>query len=92
MASFIYCLSNPTKNKKYSNLPLKEAFRKLTDGADCPISNCYKPEEFESLVKLHGFDGAYGRFNFNNRTKMLPEIHKAIEDQSLAIYEIFYLA
>ena len=73
------------KNKKYSNLPLKEAFRKLTDGADCPISNCYKPEEFESLVKLHGFDGAFmGASISTTELKMLPEIHKAIEDQSLA--------
>jgi len=73
------------RRRKYSTLHVKEAFRKLTDGADCPISNCYKPEEFESLVKSYGFNGAFkGASISTTELKMLPEIYKAIEDQSLA--------
>jgi ubiquinone/menaquinone biosynthesis C-methylase UbiE len=30
-------------------LPFKEAFKKSTDGENCPISNCYSPDEFISI-------------------------------------------
>lgn len=43
----------------YSNLPLLEAFRRTTDGPHCPISHCYKPQEFLDIVCGSGFSGHY---------------------------------
>lgn len=40
----------------YSNLAIREAFAKTTDGANCPISNVYTPLEFNNLVKAVGID------------------------------------
>jgi SAM-dependent methyltransferase len=36
-----------------------EAFRRNTDGPDCPISHSYPPEEFVALCRDAGFDGEY---------------------------------
>jgi len=44
---------------KYSSSPIEDAFRRLTDGEHCPISRCYKPEDFVSLVKGHRFQGTF---------------------------------
>ncbi len=43
------------KKNKYKNLSLLEAFRRTTDGQNCPISNCYKPEQFINIVENAGF-------------------------------------
>ncbi|MFL2481158.1 MAG: class I SAM-dependent methyltransferase [Woeseiaceae bacterium] len=43
----------------YSDLDVLEAFRKNTDGPDCPISHCYIPSEFLELVEEIGFEGVY---------------------------------
>lgn len=42
------------KNKTLANLDKREAFSKFTDGYACPIANCYKKEEFISLVQSFG--------------------------------------
>lgn len=44
---------------KYQDLSVKEAFRRTTDGEECPISHCYTPSEFISLVNKHGFEGSF---------------------------------
>jgi ubiquinone/menaquinone biosynthesis C-methylase UbiE len=36
-------------------LPIREAFARSTDGAECPIANCYTPEEFGALAEKAGF-------------------------------------
>jgi len=43
----------------YSDLPLLEAFRRTTDGPHCPISHCYRPQEFLDIVCNTGFSGHY---------------------------------
>ena len=45
------------KEGRYKNLDLEEAFRKSTDGANCPISRCYKPNDFIQIMNSKGFDG-----------------------------------
>lgn len=47
------------KEGLYKDLTKKEAFAKLTDGPDCPISRCYKPHEFIAEVSKFGFDCEY---------------------------------
>ena len=76
---------NQIENKKYAKLPLEDAFRKLTDGSFVPISKCYRPEEFESLVKSYGFKGAFkGASISTTELKIQSKIYEAIENQNLA--------
>jgi ubiquinone/menaquinone biosynthesis C-methylase UbiE len=44
-------------NKVDTDLPHKEAFRRSTDGVDCPISNYYTPEEYVAICEKEGFTG-----------------------------------
>jgi ubiquinone/menaquinone biosynthesis C-methylase UbiE len=38
----------------YKNVPIRDAFRRFTDGEECPISSVYKPEEFLQLANGAG--------------------------------------
>ena len=40
---------------KFPGLTLGEAFQRSTDGANCPISVCYRPDEFIALCREAGF-------------------------------------
>lgn len=40
---------------RYSDLSLRDAFARSTDGEDCPISRVYRPEEFVELCRAAGF-------------------------------------
>lgn len=42
------------KEGKYRDVGVREAFRRCTDGPDCPISNCYTVEEFLNLCRDSG--------------------------------------
>jgi SAM-dependent methyltransferase len=39
-----------------ADLPIRAAFTRATDGPDCPISNCYTPDEFGAIAAEAGFD------------------------------------
>lgn len=39
----------------YPGAGLREAFARSTDGDDCPISNCYTPEEWKHIAQQAGF-------------------------------------
>ena len=70
---------------KYKELPLKEAFRKLTDGSQVPISECFKPEEFEGIVKSIGFNGGFsGASMSTTELKIIPKIYPALENINLS--------
>lgn len=43
------------KGKLYQNDTFQDAFRKSTDGEDCPISNCYTPDEYIEICNKAGF-------------------------------------
>jgi SAM-dependent methyltransferase len=45
--------------KLYTNIPIREAFGRFTDGEECPFSTCYKAEEWASLANRAGFDCTY---------------------------------
>jgi len=38
-----------------ANLPIRQAFTRSTDGPECPIANCYRPDEFIEQAGLAGF-------------------------------------
>lgn len=38
-----------------ADLPIRQAFTRSTDGPDCPIANCYTPEEFGRIAQAAGF-------------------------------------
>lgn len=40
----------------YSDKDLKQQFTHSTDGEDCPISNCYRPDEWVDLCSKAGLD------------------------------------
>ena len=42
----------------YPEAGLREAFTRSTDGEDCPIANCYTPEEWNALAVQAGFESA----------------------------------
>lgn len=42
-------------------MPIREAFSRSTDGPECPIANCYTPQEFSRIARNAGFaTGATG--------------------------------
>lgn len=43
----------------YRGLTTGQAFALTTDSSDCPISRCYKPQEFLALCQAAGFSGEY---------------------------------
>jgi ubiquinone/menaquinone biosynthesis C-methylase UbiE len=47
------------ERKLYSDVGIMEAFEKTTDGPDCPVSKCYKKEDFLKLVENFGFKGCF---------------------------------
>jgi hypothetical protein len=48
------------KTPAFSGLSFEEAFKRATDGPNCPISRCYRPEEFLQMARSAGFDGRVG--------------------------------
>lgn len=43
----------------YEGEPLTEQFRHSTDGESCPISNCYRPDEWISICKSAGLNAKF---------------------------------
>lgn len=44
---------------KFSGMSVKDAFARSTDGVNCPISRCYKPDEFSAICRDAGFQVDY---------------------------------
>lgn len=70
----------------FSGLNIGEAFSKDTDGVNCPIARCYKPEEFILLAKAANFDAEYkGGFFSTTELKCLKKyIKSALQNKMLA--------
>lgn len=43
----------------FGGLDVEEAFARNTDGAECPISRCYRGEEFVAVCEAAGFDARF---------------------------------
>jgi SAM-dependent methyltransferase len=63
----------------------REAFRALTDGPDCPISNCYHSDEFTALALRNGFGSAVfkGAAISAFEMSLLPLRFNALQDPRL---------
>src|SRR5262249_21114035 len=44
---------------KDTDVSLEEAVRRNTDGPDCPVSRCYRPEEFVAVASRCGLSGRF---------------------------------
>jgi SAM-dependent methyltransferase len=68
----------------YPELDLRGQFAKSTDGEDCPISNCYKPEEWISLCHQADFDAEYTGAGISMHEMSLMSLRfAAIQDELL---------
>jgi ubiquinone/menaquinone biosynthesis C-methylase UbiE len=69
---------------KHDRMPLLDAFRKTTDGPNCPISHCYRPAEFLELVQNYGFQGRFkGAAISLFELELLPKRYAAINSRAL---------
>jgi SAM-dependent methyltransferase len=70
----------------FAGLDIHEAFRRNTDGPECPISRSYPPSEFAGLCEAAGFDVEFvGGYLSTNELRALEQSWaKAIADQRLA--------
>ncbi len=75
----------PVLNKKFIGMSLEDAFRANTDGESCPISKCYKPDEFINLMSSSRFDCEFvGASVSMHEMKVARYRYLAIEDRELA--------
>ncbi len=69
----------------FPGLDVHEAFRRNTDGPECPISRSYPPAEFAALCEAAGFDVEFvGGYLSKNELRALEQSWaKAIADARL---------
>ena len=69
---------------KYTNLPVLEAFRRSTDGENCPVSHCYAPSQFLEICGNSGFGGDFTGSSISlKELKCLERRFDAIRDKRL---------
>lgn len=69
----------------WRGLPIREAFRRTTDGEYCPIANVYTPGEFLSLAREAGLDGEPAGCSISrHEVNLLPRRTEAIACAALA--------
>jgi SAM-dependent methyltransferase len=69
----------------FPGLTLEQAFAKNTDGEDCPISNCYSPENFINICNRANFQvGFVGGYLSSHELDLLTELGaRAVADSRL---------
>jgi hypothetical protein len=70
----------------YAGVELDEAFRRLTDGPECPISRHYQADEMIALCEQAGFSARYAGGYLSRHELQQLETHwaRAIADDRLA--------
>jgi hypothetical protein len=69
---------------RFSDLDIRSAFAKTTDGEECPISRVYRMSEFVDLVAAAGFDTvSSGAAISMYEMSMFPRRFEAIMDPRL---------
>ncbi len=67
-----------------SDVPLPEAFKRSTDGRECPISRCYRKEDFLKVSSACGFRGSFlGAAISMHEMSLLATRYRAIQDRRL---------
>lgn len=65
----------------FAGLPIDEAFRRNTDGEECPISRAYEPDDFVRDCEAAGFDV---RFVGGYFAKLELELFGSLAEQAIA--------
>ncbi len=69
---------------KYQSMSVLEAFRRTTDGEECPISHCYTSDQFIGIMHNHGFEGKFKGASISlTEMRMLDKRFDAIGDRRL---------
>jgi SAM-dependent methyltransferase len=69
----------------YAGMSPDEAFPRSTDGEDCPIARCYRPEEFVALGAASGLTGKFvGAGITLTELELLPRRWQALADPRIA--------
>ena len=69
---------------RYAGLSLREQFARSTDGEECPIARCYRPEEFIALANSAGLAATFaGAAVAVHELSLLPTRFEAIMDPRL---------
>jgi SAM-dependent methyltransferase len=69
---------------RYPELSPRERFARSTDGDECPIANCYHPDEFIEIASRAGFSGHFaGAAVSLTELSLLPTRFDAIMDPRL---------
>ena len=73
---------------------LEEAFRRSTDGEECPISRCYTGAEFSSMCERAGFEAEYmgGYLSLHELARLRESGERAIADERLGEEHRAFLA
>lgn len=83
---------NQIEKGKFKELSLLDAFSKLTDGEHTPISKCYKPKEFISILSDFGFTGQLNGVSISlSELIWLKDIHRALKSKLLPIEQRKFL-
>lgn len=66
---------------------IDEVFAKSTDGSECPVSRCYRPDEFLEMCMQAGFQSEFeGGYLSKHELKVLEKLCElALADPSLAV-------
>jgi ubiquinone/menaquinone biosynthesis C-methylase UbiE len=69
----------------FPGLDVHEAFRRNTDGPECPISRSYRPEEFAAMCRAAGFEVEFvgGYLSKHELLVMERSLARAIADERL---------
>jgi ubiquinone/menaquinone biosynthesis C-methylase UbiE len=72
--------------RAFRGADLDEAFRRSTDGDECPISRCYEGAEFTAMCERAGFEAEYmgGYLSLHELSRLKELGERAIADDRLA--------
>jgi SAM-dependent methyltransferase len=72
--------------RAFPGLTVLEAFARNTDGEDCPVSRCFRPEEFLDLVDQSGLEGRFvgGYLSDTEMNHMARYLNEALRHEGLA--------
>lgn len=70
--------------KAYPGLSLREAYTRTTDTEDCPIADCYTPDEFLAHTSKAGFKGVFAGAGISMHELLIaPTRFAAIQNREL---------
>ena len=69
---------------KDADLDVEEAFARTTDGEDCPIARCYRPEAFVALCREAGLHAEFvGGYFHRFELRWMRRVGRALGDERL---------